>query len=179
MGLATDELIARIRQVYRLEHVDQKTLEDDLHNRLQRQLRSETIAREGAVALVASVLDNEIPCAIASNSSMEIIAATLENQPWTHRIPIWCSADHVPQGKPAPDLYLFAAQRLGVDAGNCLAIEDSLNGVIASTAAGMISLAVPEIEHSVISTLESMTPYTFHGLNQVREFLVENKILRG
>ena len=85
----------------------------------------------------------------------------------------------VAQGKPAPDLYLFAAQRLGVEAKNCLAIEDSLNGVIASTAAGMVSLAVPEIEHSVISTLESMTPYTFHGLNQVREFLVENKILRG
>jgi beta-phosphoglucomutase-like phosphatase (HAD superfamily) len=48
------------------------------------------------------------------------------------------SADHVKAGKPAPDLFLHCAVQLGVDPGRCLVIEDSVNGVRAARAAGMI-----------------------------------------
>ena len=57
------------------------------------------------------------------------------------------SSDEVAHGKPAPDVYLEAARRLGVDPHACLVVEDSLNGVRAGKAAGMTVVLVPN--HSV------------------------------
>jgi beta-phosphoglucomutase-like phosphatase (HAD superfamily) len=53
------------------------------------------------------------------------------------------SADEMAHGKPAPDVYLEAARRLGVSPGACLVVEDSLNGVLAARAAGMTVVLVP------------------------------------
>jgi beta-phosphoglucomutase-like phosphatase (HAD superfamily) len=52
------------------------------------------------------------------------------------------SGDEVVHGKPAPDMFLLAAERLGVDPGTCVVIEDSPPGVQAGLAAGMVTLAV-------------------------------------
>jgi beta-phosphoglucomutase-like phosphatase (HAD superfamily) len=49
----------------------------------------------------------------------------------------------VPRGKPAPDVYLEAARRLGIDAARCAAVEDSHNGIRSARAAGMRVVAVP------------------------------------
>ena len=57
------------------------------------------------------------------------------------------SSDEVEHGKPAPDVYLEAARRLGCDPAGCLVVEDSLNGVRAAKAAGMTVVLVPN--HSV------------------------------
>ena len=51
--------------------------------------------------------------------------------------------DDAPRIKPAPDLYLEAAQRLGVEPSSCLVIEDSVNGIKAARAAGMLNVAIP------------------------------------
>ena len=53
------------------------------------------------------------------------------------------SSDEVPIGKPAPDVYLLAAARIGIAPGDCLVVEDSLNGVLAGRAAGMTVVLVP------------------------------------
>ena len=53
------------------------------------------------------------------------------------------SGDDVPQSKPAADCYLLAMQRLGLSAAQCIAIEDTENGVIAASSAGITCLAVP------------------------------------
>jgi HAD superfamily hydrolase (TIGR01509 family) len=53
------------------------------------------------------------------------------------------SGDEVPRGKPAPDGFLMAARRLGVEPSTCLVVEDSRNGVLAGKAAGMLVAAVP------------------------------------
>ena len=53
------------------------------------------------------------------------------------------SSDEVDHGKPAPDVYLEAAQRLGVAPAACLVVEDSLNGVRAGKAAGMTVVLIP------------------------------------
>ena len=54
-----------------------------------------------------------------------------------------CTRDDVKAVKPAPDLFLLAAQRMGVAAGRCLVFEDSPNGLRAAHAAGMWAVAVP------------------------------------
>jgi beta-phosphoglucomutase-like phosphatase (HAD superfamily) len=55
-----------------------------------------------------------------------------------------CSAREEVRGKPAPDVYLTAARRLGVAAGSCLALEDSPNGIASAREAGMRCVAVPD-----------------------------------
>jgi beta-phosphoglucomutase-like phosphatase (HAD superfamily) len=53
------------------------------------------------------------------------------------------TGDEVARGKPAPDVYLLAAARLGVPPARCLALEDAPLGVAAARAAGMVCVAVP------------------------------------
>ena len=81
--------------------------------------------------------------AIASSSPHRLIDAVclrLELE-W---IEVRCSADDEQRGKPAGDVYLTAARRLGLRPAACLAIEDSPNGVLAARAAGMRCVAVPD-----------------------------------
>ena len=61
------------------------------------------------------------------------------------RFGIILTRDDVAAGKPAPDLYLLAAERIGAPAGNCIAVEDSSVGVAAAAAAGAITLMVPDL----------------------------------
>ena len=53
------------------------------------------------------------------------------------------SSEEVPRGKPAPDVYLEAARRIGRDPAGCVVVEDSANGVRAGLAAGMWVIAIP------------------------------------
>ena len=55
------------------------------------------------------------------------------------------SSEEVARGKPAPDVYLEAARRLGVDASRCAAVEDSHNGILSAKAAGMRVIAIPNL----------------------------------
>ena len=56
--------------------------------------------------------------------------------------------DEVPAGKPAPDVYLDAARKLGINTGHCLALEDSNNGTTAALAAGMQVIQIPDLAPS-------------------------------
>ncbi len=83
------------------------------------------------------------PLAIASSSNPELIAVVLASSGLEDVFPIAVSSQEVPLGKPAPDVYLEAARRLGVDPTHCAAIEDSHNGILSAKAAGMRVVAVP------------------------------------
>ena len=84
-----------------------------------------------------------LPLAIASSSPHRLIDAICDRL-GLGGIDIRCSAADEARGKPAPDVYLTAARRLGVRAQGCLAIEDSPAGVLAAKAAGMGCIAVPD-----------------------------------
>jgi HAD superfamily hydrolase (TIGR01509 family) len=80
---------------------------------------------------------------LASSSNRELIDAVLLAGGLTHLFHATVSSEEVARGKPAPDVYLEAAQRLGVDPAACVAIEDSHNGIRSAKAAGMICIAIP------------------------------------
>jgi HAD superfamily hydrolase (TIGR01509 family) len=89
----------------------------------------------GALAAIAAVTH---PKAIASSSGMEALERKLRQVGhWPHFAPHVYSADHVKDAKPAPDLFLHAAEALRIEPARCLVIEDSINGVTAAKAAGM------------------------------------------
>jgi HAD superfamily hydrolase (TIGR01509 family) len=80
------------------------------------------------------------PKCVASSSPHERIRASLETTGLAKFFKSLFSATEVPNGKPAPDLFLHAASRMGVQAAECIVIEDSAAGVSAATAAGMTAI---------------------------------------
>ncbi|MBF8289667.1 MAG: HAD-superfamily hydrolase, subfamily variant 3 [Chloroflexi bacterium] len=83
--------------------------------------------------------------AVASSAHRAIIDAALSATDLVATIDVVVSSDDVPHGKPAPDVYLEAARRLGVAPARCLVVEDSVNGVRAARAAGMTVVLVPNV----------------------------------
>jgi HAD superfamily hydrolase (TIGR01509 family) len=96
----------------------------------------------GAVAAVTA-LAARWPLAVASSSPPDLIRVVLAAAGVADRFGAVVSSEEVPRGKPAPDVYLAAAGKLGADPAACVAIEDSTNGLRAAAAAGMTVVAVP------------------------------------
>jgi beta-phosphoglucomutase-like phosphatase (HAD superfamily) len=96
----------------------------------------------GAVEAVTRIAAS-FPSAIASSAHSSVIHAALRAVGLEACFRVVVSADDVAAGKPAPDVYLEAARRLGVLPERCLVVEDSLNGVLAGRAAGMTVVLVP------------------------------------
>ena len=97
-------------------------------------------ARSGVKRLAEEVLDLGWTLAVASTSAPESVEAMLDQavgKETAEHFSLVLAGDVVNAKKPAPDIYLLAASRLGIRAGNCVAIEDSNNGVTAAISAGM------------------------------------------
>ena len=130
--------------------------------------REELPLIEGAVDAVRR-LASEFPLAVASSSNRPLIEAVLEGAEIAELFAAVVSSEEVARGKPAPDVYLEAARRLGVEPGRCAAVEDSSNGIRAAHAAGMRVLALPNVHYppapdalaladAVISSPVELTP---------------------
>ncbi|MCW2948840.1 MAG: family hydrolase [Actinoallomurus sp.] len=96
----------------------------------------------GAVAAVRR-LASRWPLGLASSSPRALIDVVLDRTGLASSFEATVSTEEVERGKPAPDGYLLAARRLGVDPAACAAVEDSSNGLRSADAAGMRVIAVP------------------------------------
>jgi HAD superfamily hydrolase (TIGR01509 family) len=99
----------------------------------------------GALEVVPR-LSERWPLGLASSSNRELIDAVLAAGELTQFFEATVSSEEVARGKPAPDVYLEAARRLGVGPAECTAVEDSHNGILSAKAAGMRCVAIPN-EH--------------------------------
>ncbi|MBP2197483.1 hexitol phosphatase HxpB [Pantoea cypripedii] len=84
---------------------------------------------------------------LASASPMHMLERVLEMFNLRHYFDVLASAELLPYSKPHPQVYLDAAAKLAIDPLNCVALEDSFNGMVASKAARMRSIVVPAAEH--------------------------------
>lgn len=173
VGMRVDAFMDYLRNYYRLpESVEM--LVDELNQRMIKLIPHQVPANPGAQELLNWIVQNNIPRAIASNSSREIIDVTVETQGWGEIFQVRCTGDDEQAGKPAPDVYLTAARRLGVDPRDCVALEDSLNGSRAVVAAGMTCFAVPDRSHSKPEDFREITPYVFNDLHEVLAVLTDS-----
>lgn len=97
----------------------------------------------GVPAVPLALRERGYRLALASSSRPSVIAATLDAIGARHLFELFVSGAEVSRGKPAPDVFLETARRLGVSPAHCLVIEDSHHGVTAARAAGMRCLAIP------------------------------------
>jgi len=112
----------------------------------KRRIFDEVAPREpmrGVRELVNALADAGIPAAIASSSSAWWIRSAVERIGMGGMFAAVAAGDDVERRKPAPDVYLEAARRVGVDPAHVVAIEDSAPGIAAARAAGMATVAIP------------------------------------
>jgi pseudouridine-5'-monophosphatase len=118
-------------------------------------LYAQTQMLPGAVKLTKHLHQHHIPMAIATSSSRPHFAMkTAAYRDWLNQFRVIVLGDdsEIRQGKPAPDIFLLAAERLEAQPSTCLVFEDSLAGVQAAIAAGMSVVAIPDqIDHSLYS----------------------------
>jgi HAD superfamily hydrolase (TIGR01509 family) len=114
------------------------------------------------------------PLALASSSNREVFEAVLELAHLRDCFGATVSSEEVAHGKPAPDVYLEAARRLGFAAENCAAVEDSHAGIRSAKAAGMRVIAIPNAGYPpdaaalaladvMLESLEQLTPERIEG----------------
>ncbi|MGJ8697458.1 MAG: HAD family hydrolase [Verrucomicrobiaceae bacterium] len=114
----------------------------------------------------------QIPCAVVSSSNHDWVDGWLNSLQLSHFFQESVCRGDAPKIKPAPDLFLEAAQRLGLAPQYCLVIEDSLNGLKAAHAAGNPVAIVPNRITSCIDF--SAAEYQFDSLNSLLHFLRES-----
>ncbi len=100
--------------------------------------------RPGAAPLLAACRAAEIPCALVTMSWRRLADAVVATAP-PGSFALSITGDEVSRGKPDPEAYATAAQALGVDPAQCVAIEDSPTGVAAALGAGCATLGVPHV----------------------------------
>jgi len=111
------------------------------------------------------------PLGLASSSNRELIELALEVSGLARFFRVTVSSEEVARGKPAPDVYLEAARRLGVSPERCAAVEDSSNGIRSAKAAGMRVIAIPnphfppddgslELADVILGSLAELSPST-------------------
>lgn len=105
--------------------------------------RVHEIQRVHPVASFAESLHGRAPMAVASGSEAPIVHACLRNTELFHLFQTIITPANVKRGKPAPDMFLLAAEQMGVKPEDCLVFEDGRSGIEAAKAAGMESVFIP------------------------------------
>jgi beta-phosphoglucomutase len=130
------DFVARFRPAQTLEELVRRKRE-----RVVELVREHQPLFEGLPELVAA-LATRWPLALASGSERPVIEAVLDLEGLRRFFRVVVSSAEVAHGKPAPDVFLLTARRLGVAPADCVVVEDSKPGVAAALAAGMRVVAV-------------------------------------
>lgn len=137
VGMAPLEVWTTIRRRYDLEIPAKRLFQLEQERKFALFQKREVSLVEGVLPLLQQLHEKGYPIALASSSPRRIIELFVEKTGVGDFFRFLISAEEVERGKPAPDIFLAAAERLGCSASDCLVIEDSANGVQAAKAAGM------------------------------------------
>lgn len=145
MGLRVDEVVRHWHERFPWT-VDVGSVERQLLDEVERLLLAVGTAKHGVAAAMEMLRHKDLPLALASSSPYRLIVAACEKLGLGDAFRVIHSAETEPLGKPHPGVYLTTAAKLGIPATSCIAIEDSVNGIIAAKAARMRCIAIPEPE---------------------------------
>jgi HAD superfamily hydrolase (TIGR01509 family) len=126
--------------------------------------------KAGALELLALLDELGLPRAIATSSSHKTVDHHLGAHGLAPRFHHVVASGDYANGKPAPDPYLLAAERLNVAPRDCLALEDSMNGIRSASAAGMMAIMVPDILQPT-DEIRGLCTRVVPSLHEVRELI--------
>ncbi|MFI6206146.1 HAD family hydrolase [Streptomyces sp. NPDC051041] len=144
VGISTRETVADWKERYGLR-ASVEELFTAKNRRYLELARASTPAYPEMRKFVELLATEGVPMAVASGSSPEAIGAVLAGTGLDAYLTTVVSADEVAHGKPAPDVFLEAARRLGARPADCVVLEDAAPGAVAAHAAGMRCIAIPYV----------------------------------
>jgi len=147
-------------------------INDEVVARMEASYRRGLPLLPGAVDAVRA-LGSRWPLGLASSANRPLISLVLEEADLAACFDATVSSEEVERGKPAPDVYLEAARRLGVEPRRCVAVEDSTNGLWSAHAAGMAVVAVPNAEFPPDPEALELAEAVVDSVGQVTPELVE------
>jgi len=172
MGMSSVEWSRYMHDVIGLKDPPEE-ISAEVVRHLEATYREELPLIDGATEAVARLAERW-PLAVASSSNRPIIDLVLELSGLDRFFLATVSSEEVPRGKPAPDVYLEAARRLGADPERSAAVEDSRNGILSASAAGMRVVAIPNTRFPpdeealaaadiVLYSIDDLTPDVVEG----------------
>jgi HAD superfamily hydrolase (TIGR01509 family) len=147
-------------------------ISEEVMNRMLASYRKQLPLIEGAVATVRR-LGSRWPLGLASSSNRPLIDAVLEETGLAPLFHATVSSEEVARGKPAPDVYVEAARRLGVEPSRCAAIEDSHGGIRSAHNAGMRVVAIPNPAYPPDDEALGLAAVTLASIRELEPSVVE------
>lgn len=145
IGLNTQRTLARFSEVYG-EDFPVNNFWDEATSRFAEKVQNNLLpVKKGARELLEYLKSNNVPVALASSTITERVCSELTAAGLIEYFDVTVGGDMVRKSKPEPDIFLFAADRLGISAKDCCIIEDSFNGVRAANASGAFVIMVPDL----------------------------------
>jgi len=130
--------------------------------------------KPGVVELLDLLDEMALPRAIATSSTHEAAHHHLSMLGVLDRFPVVIARESYDRGKPDPQPFLKAAEALGIEAGSCLALEDSANGVMAASGAGMMTVMVPDLV-APTERLRALALHVASDLHEVRGMIAARR----
>ena len=171
MGMSSTEWSQYLHDVAGVPD-EPRAINDEVLGRMLDAYRTSVPVIDGALDAV-SRLAGRYPLGLASSSNRPLIDTVLDATGLTRYFTATVSSEEVARGKPAPDVYLEAARRLGVDAARCVAVEDSHGGIRSAKAAGMRVVAVPNPTYPPDAASLAQADVTIRSLAELRPELLD------
>ncbi|SDK29127.1 sugar-phosphatase [Catalinimonas alkaloidigena] len=175
MGLRIDEVVTYWHARYPWESPSKEAVVEQIVAAVEALMLAEGKPMPGVQAIIDLFRKKGLHLAVASSSYKRLIYACLRAFELEDYFTVIHSAEDEPFGKPHPGIYLTALKKLGLAAHECLALEDSPNGMLAAVAAGIPTIVVPEastfddprFEKATLklSSLEDFTEHHFQTLS--------------
>ncbi|MGR5145740.1 hexitol phosphatase HxpB [Photobacterium alginatilyticum] len=144
MGLRIDQVVEFWYAKQPWQDLDCATVTEMIVVRVEELVKEHKPMLPGVLEALATCEQLGLKIALASSSPMRLIQSTLEALSLESKFSAVLSAEHLRYGKPHPEVYINAADELGVAPQVCIAFEDSVNGLLAAKSAQMKGIAVPE-----------------------------------
>lgn len=172
-GLAGAKLNEHIREYF--PQIDPQILVGKVWELAEERFAQGVPCKPGLKELLQTLEEKQIPRIVASSSPRSLILKNLQTTGTARYFDqVVCGAD-VQHSKPAPDIFLKAADCLGVEIHRCLVLEDSFNGVRAGHAAGAVTVMVPDLAQPT-DEIRGLYTRCCDDLFEVRQLLVENQL---
>lgn len=147
LGMGTDEVVEHWYNYKPWNGPSQYEVREELLKRVSFRIINEGEALPGVEQAIRFFEDKKISIALASSSPIGLINDVIKKLKIQNRFALVCTAEDVGFGKPHPAVYIATAEKLDMHPSNCLAIEDSINGVLSAKSARMRVLAIPDKDH--------------------------------
>jgi sugar-phosphatase len=146
-GMRLDEVISFWKKQKNWTNKSNLQLHDEIISDLCTSIEKYGKELEGTTSALTFFESKKFKIGLASSSNNLLIDTVIKKLGLHHFFNAIHSAEHLPYGKPHPQVFLNCAESLSVHPEECLVIEDSLNGIIAAKAAKMKTIAIPDAEH--------------------------------